>query len=89
MTLSKNKYLTSETATVGMKVMLANPRPSYNLGRNNPAEGTLYECIGEITEVMRNCIDVLWKNGTNNGYHDNTLREVTDIPEGNVKSIWE
>ena len=64
---------------IGAKVRLTHPRPSYSIGRNNPAVGTKWECEG----TYRGEGTVEWVNGSQNGYEPGTLT----LADGCI-SIW-
>jgi hypothetical protein len=71
---------------VGMKVMLTDPDPEYDIGSSNPKAGTIWECDGTITEHGSGSISVDWDNGSHNGYKDN---ELSPVNGGICLDLWE
>lgn len=69
---------------VGMRVILVNPSPSYEIGKSNPKVGTVWECEGTIKESLFGTY-VDWDNGTTNCYKD---YELSPVCEGSCQSIW-
>jgi len=70
----------------GMRVLLTDPDPEYDIGPANPRVGTQWECIGTIDEESGGSIGVLWDNGNHNGYKDN---ELSPACGGICIDLWE
>jgi hypothetical protein len=71
-----------------MRVKLAKPDRCYDIGKNNPAIGTKYECAGTIIKFNDRLCYVKWDNGYSNDYKDLEL-SLEDSPTGNCISIWD
>ena len=59
--------------TKGTRVLLMRDT-RYTPTRNNPTEGSSYECVGEISFIGKGHYRVDWDNGTSNGYVEGDLR---------------
>lgn len=80
--------LLQEFCSVGMRVRLHHPRKQYNLGSNNPAVGSKYECAGTISNVTDSNVSVIWDNGGHNIYYSTDLA-LDEENLGRCKSIWD
>lgn len=87
--VSRMALINYEDAKVGMRVILVEPDPGYDIGQTNPAAGTKYECLGYIHDLFGGEIEVQWDNGFHNIYKDGELLCITKKkPEGRCASIW-
>ena len=77
--------LKAHNCKTGMRVLLTNPDPGYNIGASNPAAGTDWEQIGTVTDYGSHSISVNWDNGNHNCYKSNEL----SLANGGIcQSIW-
>ena len=85
----KTMRINENNARIGMIVKLTHPLYGYKIGHSNPAVGTEYEVTGIITDFSEIAVCVEWKNGIRNVYDINTLSSIEDLPDGNIRSIWD
>lgn len=78
-------------ATLRMKVKLTHPKPSYHVGRSNPAVGSRYECVGEIQNISNDSgthpFNVRWQTGHTNNYAEGEL-SAAKLAAGTYRDIW-
>jgi hypothetical protein len=79
------RTLSCKELTIGLRVILTDPDPGYNIGPYNPKIGTKWECVGTVTNSDSDEVEVRWDNGSNNIYKDFDLSAAI---EGRFKSIW-
>jgi hypothetical protein len=71
------------------RVLLLEPDDYYDLGPENPAVGTEWECPGTVYEAGYGEVHVRWDNKSTNVYKDFELCYAEAPAEGICTSIWD
>lgn len=77
--------LSCKECKIGMKVLLTHPDNCYEIGPNNPATNTEWECTGIIVEKGSQSIGVTWSKGYRNMYRGG---ELSAAENGSYIDIW-
>lgn len=92
-TVQLKRYLKVSRCKKGMRVKLdldACDENNYSIDETNPAEGTEFECEGEIIWIDSGHeeVEVQWDNGCTNVYIDYCLFEVNREGFEGCVEIW-